>query len=510
MSNHNITIPPKPVYPEQQEQAQRDAQHDVSQEQVSMTAQDSFITDEEDQKRSLVDKDRLNPSTENFKQKYGEIDVEFIDQPPKSPWFTKPYALNFFYNGKLFRVRGLQRSAGKLELFLDLVYVGIVSTLASTALKKPNAISFVKFVLLYIPAITIWSDLKDFMNYYYNDDLLQKIFVCWTELLLIVYGNNCEFIDTSNKALLTSVISYFLSRFSLAIMLIFYSFFIKQHRSQMRLYSTSLIITSSLWFLILLIEKNWGKCIFASLLFFLEHSSFLLNVNPWFNSKLGLKYTSALNIEHEDARFQGFYIISIGQFLTTTVLKNPLSTGWNPKLQKGFSLLFDAFVFLGLYSHKDGCLKAIHALRRNAITGALYMYCHIIVIASMLLAGNAGITLASDIDTKYLESNKIGILIYFHGGILCALTSLTLLSLLDKDLDEKHQHKVNRIGRVGGRIPIGLLMLGLTWAYQKLTIMTILWLDTLFLMLLFLYEFIVMNPLNFKIQSDVLLLKVQQ
>lgn len=465
---------------------------------------------DKEQQRSLVDKDQLDPISEAFHKKYGEIEVEYIDPQPSSPWFTKPYALNYFHAGKLFRTRGLNRSAGKLELFLDLVYVGIASTLASSALEEPNGASFIKFVILYVPAVTIWSDLKDFMNYYYNDDLIQKIYVCWTELLLIVYDNNCESADTDSTALLTSVISYFLSRFTLALMLFFYSIYIKQHRTQMRLYASSLLFTSPSWFFILLIDENYARCIFAGLLLLVEHSMFLININPWINRKLGLKYTSALNIEHEDARFQGFFIIAIGQFLTTTVLKSPLSIGWNPKLRKGFSLLFDAFVFLGLYTHKDGCLKAVHALRRNVYTGALYIYLHLVLIGSMLLAGNAGISLASDITTEYLEPSKKGVLIYFHAGILVGLGTLTLLSLLDKDLDEKGDHKVNRFLRIGARIPIGLIMLGITWADKLLSIMSIMWIDSLLLIILFIYEFIVMNPLNFKAKGETVLIHVQQ
>lgn len=464
---------------------------------ISLQDNGSVSSSVSDQKVSLVDKEKLDPGSRAFYKKYGDIEVEFFDPPSSySPWFTKPSALSYFYNGKLFRAKGLQCNAGKLELFLDLVYVGIASTLASAAIEEPTSASFLKFVILFIPAITIWSDLKDFMNYYYNDDLLQKIYVCWTELLLIIYDNNCEFADESFTALKTSVVAYFLSRFTLALILLFYSIFIKQHRIQMRLYALSLSITSSCWFFILLINNNKGKCIFAGLMYIIEHTFFLLNVNPWLNSKLGLKYTSALNIEHEDARYKGFFIISVGQFLTTTVLKNPLSIGWNPKLHKGFSLLFDAFVFYGLYSHKNGCIYAVHALRRNALTAALYIYLHIVLIASMLLSGNAGITLASKITTEYLDPSDRGFLIYFHVGILTALGSLTLLSLLDKDLDSPDHHKVGRVRRVSGRLPVGLLMLGITWLDQKLTIMSIMWLDCLFLILLYAYELVVMNLFN--------------
>ncbi|CCH45729.1 putative membrane protein [Wickerhamomyces ciferrii] len=471
----------------------------------------STLSDTKSDKQSVVPKDKLDPSTQVFDKKYGDQDVHYVDPPVKtSAWFTKPYALNYKINGEIYRTKGPQRSAGKLELFLDLVYVGIGSTLAQSALKEPNGFSFMKYVILFIPAITVWSDLKDFMNYYYNDDLVQKIYVCWIELLLIVYDNNCEKVELNRTALITTVISYFLARITLALMLWFYSIWVKQHRVQMRIYATGLIITSSCWFFILLIKSIKGQCIFCLFMFLIEHTTFLININPWINAQLGLKYTSALNIEHEDARFQAFYSICIGQFVTTTVMQTPLSIGWNLKLHKGFSLLLIAFVFYGVYTHRDGCLKAVHALKRNALCGYMYLYFHIILIASMLLAGNAGATLAT-YESIYISSpQEKATLLFYHGGILCILGCLTILPLLDKNLDDRKEHKIPRFGRVGLRIPIGLLILGLSWADKSLSILQMMWMDCAFLIILFIYEFTVMNPLNFKIPVDGKFVSVQQ
>ncbi|ODQ77449.1 hypothetical protein BABINDRAFT_10091, partial [Babjeviella inositovora NRRL Y-12698] len=41
----------------------------------------------------------LDDEEEDFVQKYGSIQVVYIKKPKHSPWWTRPYALNYFYNG---------------------------------------------------------------------------------------------------------------------------------------------------------------------------------------------------------------------------------------------------------------------------------------------------------------------------------------------------------------------------------------------------------------------------
>lgn len=455
--------------------------------------------------------EEVDPELEAFFKKYGEINISYIEPPPHSPWFTRPYALNYFHKGTLYRTRH-ERTSGKLELFLDLVYVGIAANLASNAVSGADGVSFLKFLLVFIPPWTIWSDLKDFMNYYFNDDIIQRGYVLWILALLITYDNNCEFVDDleDNTAILTCVVTYFLARVTLSGLLWFYSLYIHEHRTQMRLYGTSLVITSSCWFFILLVKTNWGKCIFAALMFIVEQTIFCLSVHPWTKKKLGLEYSTALNIEHEDERFQGFVIIAIGEFLYSLVADSPLKFGWNGKLAKGFALLIDAFIFLGIYLHKDGCLKATHALRRSAFTAILYIYLHFPLIASLLIVGDAGVDL-SKIKNDYIEGEEeLGVLFFFHTGILVALVSLTCLASLDQDRDDHSDHYVPRFGRISFRIPIGILIFGLTWAHDKLTIVQILWMDCVFLTLLYFFEFTVMNPFNFNIKSHMGLVNVQE
>ncbi|KAH3678425.1 hypothetical protein WICMUC_001442 [Wickerhamomyces mucosus] len=446
--------------------------------------------------------DEEEPEVEEFIKKYGEIKVSYINPPTLNPWFTKPYALNYFFKGKLFRTRH-ERTSGKLELFLDLIYVGIVANLASSAVEEHTGLSFLKFFLLFIPAWTVWCDLKEFMNYYYNEDLLQRILVIWTICLLVVYDNNCEYFDEldNHTARVTTVLAYFLARISFGIIILFYSIFIREHRLQMRMFSTTLLITSSLWWLILLIHNNWGRCIFAAILFSIEQLCWVLSIHPWTKKKLKLEYSTALNIEHEDERFQSFYIIAVGEFLYNLVADSELKQGWNKRLSKGLSVIIISFLFLGFYAQKDGCRRAVHALRRSALAATLYVYSHLFLIASLLITGDAGVDLAK-YGGKYLEHEEFGLLIFFHSGILVTLSFLTLLACLDKEkpnLSDCSIHsKLGRVGRIGFRIPVGCLIFGLSWAYKRLTIEKIMWMDCVFLIILFTYEFIVMNPLDLK------------
>lgn len=432
-----------------------------------------------------------DPDVEEFIKKYGDINVSYIEPPPSSRWFTKPYALNYFHDGKLFRTKH-ERTSGRLELFLDLIYVGIAMNLSSNAIKEPNWLSFVKYMFYFIPAWTIWADLKDFMNYYFNDDLLQKFYVVFIFALLLIYDNNVEFIFESRNALLTTITVYFLARITLAIMLIFYSIYVFEHRTQMRLYSATLIVTSSCWYFLLLIHSTAGIIVFSAIWLILEQCCFVICYHPWTKKKLGLTHSTALNIEHEDERLSAFFIISIGEFLLGIVSGNALSEGWNTKVAKGIALLIDAFIFLELYSHKDGSIRATHAMRRSVSTALGYIYIHLPLIASLLIVGDAGADLAK-LGEPYEEER--GVVFFFSAGIFIALCALTIHPLLDKPKDDPKDHLVNRYLRIGFRIPVGGIILGLAWTEWK--IVTLIWIDTLFLMLLFVYELFAINPRSF-------------
>lgn len=435
-----------------------------------------------------------NAEVAEFISKYGDVSVKFIEPPERNPYFTTPYALNFFYKGVLYRTKH-ERSSSIMELFIDLVYVGVAANLASSAVASHSWASAAKYILLFAPAWMIWSSLKEFMNYYYNEDLLQMVFVVWELVLLLIYDNNCEALDDVNNtsAWLAVVISYTSAGFSFALILLFYSIWVKEHRTQMRIYACCVLFTSGCWYFIFLIPTFGYRGVFALIWLLVEQLQYAISVHPWFKRLLKLEYSTALNIEHEDERFHSFYVIAIGEFVYSINAESPLSVGWNDRLSKGISLLINAVLFMALYSHKDGSRKATHALRNSPTTSMVYIYSHFFVIGALLIVGDAGADL-SKIHVKYLEPDEYGVLFYYHVGIFVALCALTVIAAVDIDRTDPGFHQVSKFWRIGFRVPIGALIFGLTWGLKDKSIKETMWIDTMLLFLLFGYEFIVMNP----------------
>ena len=67
--------------------------------------------------------------------------------------------------------------------------------MAENFAEHPNGNGLVKYMLIFAPAWHAWSDLRELMNSYYTDDLMQRCLILWIMALLILYGNNCIYID---------------------------------------------------------------------------------------------------------------------------------------------------------------------------------------------------------------------------------------------------------------------------------------------------------------------------
>jgi len=62
----------------------------------------------------------------------------------------------------------------------------------------------------------VWSDLRELMNSFYNDDILQRILILWIMALLCVYGNNASFVADDIGALRLALGCYMLARLSVS------------------------------------------------------------------------------------------------------------------------------------------------------------------------------------------------------------------------------------------------------------------------------------------------------
>lgn len=111
----------------------------------------------------------------------------------------------------------------RVDLFIDLVWVGIISNISEHFYNRQFGADAVtgaitEFILLFLPAWRIWSALQAFLSSFYMEDLTQRILIFWILFLGIVYGNNAPYmIHPANPDTETAASSYFLFTYQIAI-----------------------------------------------------------------------------------------------------------------------------------------------------------------------------------------------------------------------------------------------------------------------------------------------------
>lgn len=330
----------------------------------------------------------LSDEEEDFVQRFGAIEVEFLKRPRRSVFFTPPYALLYFHNNKLYRMRR-ELSSSFVELFLDLLYVGIVANLATTATEHASAALLLQYCLLFLGAFQVWADIRDFMNYYYTDDLSQRMYFLWAICLLAIYANNAATVLESHASTAMVVVPYLLMRLLLAASLWWYLLYIKEHRPQMRLYASGVAVLACVWVSVIFVRTR-AKVGISIALYVLEALWFCFCYHPWVKKNiLKAEYHTALNIEHEVERYSAFYVIAIGEYLTKIVSNSPAGEGIHLAMWRMLMVAIIAYVLMTLYFNGDGAVTATHPLRRNAHTACLWIYGHIPLIAGLILSADA-------------------------------------------------------------------------------------------------------------------------
>lgn len=470
-----------------------ESQSDISIERVNREIEEEIANGE----IQLTDSE----GEDEFIRKYGDVQFQYIKKPKGSVWFIRPHALNYFKDGVLYRTKG-ERSSSKTELFLDLMYVGIIANLAGDAVENAGWGALLKYILLFMAVWTVWCDIKDFTNYYYTEDLSQKLYIAWILILLTIFCNNQTAVLESRTGAEYVVIPYILCRLSLSVSLYVYSFFIPEHRIQMRIYSACILVTCGLWVIVIFVNTR-AKIGLSIVLYGLEQLVFCVIYHPWFKKKMNLTTSTALNIEHEVERMSVFVTIAIGEFLYKIVATHELGLEFQNHLWRGIFLLLDAYIVFWLYNYGSLSVKATHALRHSGFRAISWIYCHLPLIAAIVLAADSGGDLCSWEPPVEEESslhereeeeeiNIKAVKFFFTGGLFVALVFLGFLGLLDDPKDAPGTHLIPRFWRVCFRFPIGVIILVLPFADISVTLL--MGLTTVLLAVLLLWESVTGTP----------------
>ncbi|EED19222.1 conserved hypothetical protein [Talaromyces stipitatus ATCC 10500] len=314
---------------------------------------------------------------------------EADSQPQARYLIRQPLALQWFDNGKLVKRSEEERQAGRFELFLDLLYVAILANFAESLAEDVTGVKLVKYILILAPSWHVWSDLRELMNSFYNDDLLQRILILWIMAILIVYGNNAPLVDEEISAMRSTVGAYMAARLSANLAHLFYSFSCYHHRAQQRLWfvmsTVALCIYIPLYFETVSLRNKIAVAAVAEIV---EEATWMFCYSPIAKRILRARYTTAVDIAHEIDRFTAFYIIALGEFLYTIVVGSPAAVGFNLSLLRSVWTLVIAFCLNWMYVHNDCATDYTHPIRHSVGRAFAWVTLHLPLIASLLAGGH--------------------------------------------------------------------------------------------------------------------------
>ncbi|KAJ4159957.1 uncharacterized protein LMH87_007892 [Akanthomyces muscarius] len=366
----------------------------------------------------------------------------------------RPKALQWFCDGELQKDSDEERQAGRFELFLDLLYVAIVANLSDELSEHPDGAHVAKYILTFTPAWHIWVDLREIMNSYYTDDLIQRLVILWVMALLVLFANNANAVDDDLSAMRTAAGAYVAARFTTMLVFLISSFASYAHQVQARIMAgfmfVGLLITVPLFVEGVSVGAKAGV---VAVMVVYQELTWSLTLSPWLKRRLKLRYSTAVDIAHEIDRMAAFFIIILGEFVYIVIVGNPAGTGLTPGYAKAVCTLVIAFCLNWIYVSGDGSLAGTHPIRRSPWTAFGFFLLHLPMAAAFLIAGHIS---AMSVALEEFEEGQRWLLGAGLGiGVLC----LWAYGMLYKADEVRHDLMLPKNLRIGMRLVIAVILM---------------------------------------------------
>lgn len=372
--------------------------------------------------------------------------------------FRRPRPLQYFRGTVLVR-ESTERGSGRLELFFDLTFVGIIAVLAQQAVAEPTGAGFVRYLITYTAAYMIWHWMREIFDSFYKDDLTQRLLVLFVMAALVIFGNNAVSVQ-EQSARTTTIVSYLVAEASIYLTWMLYSFYIKAYRAQIRAHTLVWLVTVGLMIGAIFASLRAAIAL-AVVAIILEWHAWMFVYSPVFKKMLRLRYSSAIAIEHEIERFADLYTVVMGEFVYSLFDGNPTGTGFHIKAGKAIMALVVAFCFQLMYMNGGYSKRITHPLRHSTRHAMAFFSMHLPILSSLTLCGDAMADLIKEervsSGVRYLACES-----YAVGTIM-----LWCLAMLEHERDERKELWLPKWARLTPRLLSGLLAIFLPLTYQS-------------------------------------------
>lgn len=385
-------------------------------------------------------------------------------------FWKRPVVRQYFHKGLLWR----SKESGKVasfELFIDLLYVGIIGIIGDTASENATALSLLHFTITYIMSWRMWADIATLINWFETGDIVQRLSILLYLTCLLGFTVN---IANAFELTYTPMVAFYLAeRMFQGFYFIWVAFLVPTVRGVMVVHGILIFLTCPIWIASVHVEyPRQLVLIFIALLLdvfsptafsYLMRSTQRVDLNN--NSKLTARFLArvsayfdffpAVNIEHRVERNSAFVSLVFGYSVFAILYQNRFAfTTTDAMFGKACLLLIQAFAFNWMYFEIDLAHLHVHAIRRHFVSGWVWLFGHIPFIMGYTLAAatmskivlahdciNADAEWLTDLyQGKSLDEISTGLRWFYCGGLSVTFMSSCLISFCHSHKEPPNSH----------------------------------------------------------------------
>ncbi|KAI9834470.1 MAG: hypothetical protein M1826_002624 [Phylliscum demangeonii] len=324
-------------------------------------------------------------------------------------FYRRPVVRQYHHKGLLWRAPQSEEVAS-FELFVDLLYVGIIAITGDTAADDPSGASLLHFCITFIISWKVWTDFTLMISWFDSDDMVQRLSVLF--ILACIFGYTTNVVDAGDRTY-TQLIAFFLAARIFSGLYFTWLIAVLPTIRPILVWNACIIfICCALWIATIHVKEPnrqaliWiaivlGKYLAGpladfpvdlyggiSIVVLIRHSK---HVSPRLAAWLeGLfEFVPAVNIEHKTERTNAFVTLVFGYSVVGLLYQNRSSIGVNAFYGKAILGLMQAFAFNWIYFEIDNSNIYMHAIRRKIWSSLLWNLTHLYFIMGFVLGAAA-------------------------------------------------------------------------------------------------------------------------
>lgn len=179
--------------------------------------------------------------------------------------FQTPVMRQYFHKGILWRASSSEE-VQSFELFVDLLYVGIIAINGDAASEEPTGLSLLRFVITFTLSWKIWNDMALIISWFENDDMFSRFSILF--LLACLFGYTTNITEAFGETYPTLIGFYLAARLYMVAYLVLVAYLVPMVRGTMVLYVGVAMVGVALWIGSIHVEYPYQLALIWIALFF--------------------------------------------------------------------------------------------------------------------------------------------------------------------------------------------------------------------------------------------------